>query len=79
MDGIPLNMPYIVDDKGESSRRGVVSCLGDSCINPIANNESGALCVSNNCMFFSSNPATAGTIDFPSMSDLNNKARAKTT
>jgi len=69
----------VVDDKGDNARRGIISCTGESCANPIIMDSPKGECVSNNCILFQNPANTAGIISFPSISDLNIKAKNKTT
>lgn len=83
MDAIPDDSTYILDDAGEVRRQGTISCLGSSCQNVDIIDRSFSRCVSNNCLrFYDDTNSTASTITFPDsniiMSDLYNKARAKT-
>lgn len=79
LDAIPSSSAFVVDDKGDSTRRGTLACTGEGCANPVIINSPKGQCVSNNCMLFQ-NPANAAAyISFPTMSDLNYKAKDKTT
>lgn len=79
LDAIPSSSTFVVDDKGDNARRGIISCTGESCANPIIMDSPKGECVSNNCILFQNPANTAGTISFPSISDLNIKAKNKTT
>ncbi|MFA5230306.1 MAG: hypothetical protein WC422_02660 [Candidatus Paceibacterota bacterium] len=56
-----------------------MSCTGESCVNPIIIASPKGQCVSNNCILFQNPANTAGIISFPSISDLNTKAKDNTT
>jgi hypothetical protein len=76
---MPSSSTFVVDDKGDNDKRGTLSCTGESCVNPIIIASPKGQCVSNNCILFQNPANTAGIISFPSISDLNTKAKDNTT